>query len=93
MIVAMDPLTFEQKDLRTLWAAFPHFTSEELAAKHAIQGSAVGPAQAISRSPEGQPQGVMWQRPPSPLFSPLLGHRPHGAPSGALKTYRFPHND
>jgi hypothetical protein len=48
MIVAMDPLTFEQKDLRTLWAAFPHFTSEELAAKHAIQGSAVGPAQAIS---------------------------------------------
>ncbi|MDW5562609.1 MAG: DUF835 domain-containing protein [Methanomassiliicoccus sp.] len=41
LIVAMDPLTFEQKDLDTLWAAFPHYTAEEIKAKVSGEGPAV----------------------------------------------------
>jgi hypothetical protein len=34
MIVPVDPLTFEQKDVERLWASFPRYTQEEILAKH-----------------------------------------------------------
>lgn len=52
LIVAMDPLTFEQKDLDALWAAFPHYSSEELKARFSAQGPAMAPARAMS-APQG----------------------------------------
>jgi hypothetical protein len=49
MIVAMDPLTFEQKDLDTLYAAFSHCTGEEMKARISAQGTTAMPsAKAIS---------------------------------------------
>lgn len=48
LIVSVDPLTFEQKDLDALWAAFPHYSSEELTAKFSAQGPAVASTRGIS---------------------------------------------
>jgi hypothetical protein len=36
LIMSIDPLTFEQRDLDKLWASFPRYTSEELMAKHSV---------------------------------------------------------
>jgi hypothetical protein len=52
LIVAMDPLTFEQKDLDTLYAAFPHSSSEEMMARLSAQGpSAMASTRAVSAPP------------------------------------------
>jgi hypothetical protein len=49
LIVAMDPLTFEQRDLDTLYAAFPHCTGEEMLAKVSGQSTAAAvPARSMS---------------------------------------------
>ncbi len=48
LIISVDPLTFERKDLDTLWAAFPHYSSEELAARFSVQGPAVASTRGIS---------------------------------------------
>lgn len=36
LIVSVDPLTFEQRDLDKLWASFPRYTSDELMSKHSV---------------------------------------------------------
>ncbi len=36
LIVSIDPLTFEQKDLEKLWTSFPRYTGEELLSKHSV---------------------------------------------------------
>jgi hypothetical protein len=52
MIVSMDPLTFEQKELDILWAAFPHYSSDGLEARFSVSGPmTVAPARTMS-SPE-----------------------------------------
>lgn len=33
MIISVDPLTFEQRDIEWLWECFPRYTSEEMLAK------------------------------------------------------------
>lgn len=37
LIVSVDPLTFEQKDVDRLWSSFPRYTSEEMLLKHSIE--------------------------------------------------------
>ncbi|MBI0584170.1 MAG: DUF835 domain-containing protein [Methanomassiliicoccus sp.] len=39
LVMAIDPLTFEQKDLERMWGAFPRYTAEELLAKYSVGGS------------------------------------------------------
>ena len=47
MVVAVDPLTFEPKDVERLWSSFPRYTAEELLQKHSMsqspQTSVTGP--------------------------------------------------
>jgi hypothetical protein len=40
LVVSLDPLTFEQKDLDRLWIAYPRYTSEELLVRFTSEGSA-----------------------------------------------------
>ncbi len=49
MIVSIDPLTFEQRELDSLWAAFPHYSSDELMARFSAKGPAtLAPTRAVS---------------------------------------------
>ena len=53
MMVSMDPLIFEQRELETLWDAFPHYSSDELKAKYSGQSSAaVAPVRAMASPPK-----------------------------------------
>lgn len=36
LVIAVDPLTMEQRDVERLWASFPRYTAEELLIKHSI---------------------------------------------------------
>jgi hypothetical protein len=49
MVVSVDPLTFEQKDVERLWRTFPRYTAEEMLLKHSI----------------GQPQNISLTAPTS----------------------------
>jgi hypothetical protein len=53
MIISVDPLTFEQRDIEWLWECFPKYTSEEMLAKHSIgQSQNIGEAALMSADQE-----------------------------------------
>jgi hypothetical protein len=37
LIISVDPLTFEQRDIEKLWTSFPRYTTEEMLVKHSIE--------------------------------------------------------
>ncbi len=39
LIISVDPLTFEQRDLEKLWTSFPRYTGEELLCKHFVSNT------------------------------------------------------